>query len=124
MKDSEWDELVADVKKIGREHGKNAAAWWQQDGIGSRANGDTKKIAESILNGLADGDPEILDSLPQPDLSGQWVDGYSSKDLHNDLGFDDDAEIEGFDYLCDEYETAFRDAAWEAIEKYCRQENA
>lgn len=124
MKDSEWDELVADVKKIGREHGKNAAAWWQQDGIGSRANGDTKKTAESILAGLENGDPEIMDRLPEPDLSGQWADGYSAKDLSDELGFDDDAEIDGFDGLCDEYEMAFRDAAWESIEKYCQQEIA
>src|SRR5215216_5766452 len=83
------DQAIEQAAKIGREHGANAASWWEQDALGGRATHDTRYTAEAVLKGLEDGDPAILDSLPQPDLSGQWADGYSSQDLLSDIGLND-----------------------------------
>lgn len=104
--------------KIGREHGRNAAGWWEQDAIGGRATGDVRPAALRTLSGIEDGDPEILDSLPGPDLSGQWADGYSSRDLYTELsvdGIDDDGS------LCDAYEMAFSEAVHDEIARMCRE---
>ena len=76
--------------EISNEHGINAAAWWEQDTLGGRATGEyARYTAETVLKGIEDGDPEIVDSLPYPDLSGQWADSYSSHDLLEELGVND-----------------------------------
>jgi hypothetical protein len=115
------DNALEAVADLGSDHGNNAADWWQQDAIGGRASGDTRGVARRVLEGLADGDPEIVDGLPSADLSGQWADGPTVRSLLDDhglAGLDPASEIG--QEIGDAYETAFNDACHAAIERYCR----
>ncbi len=60
------DAVEAAAKELGGEAGR-AAASWVFDG-----NTTTEEYAR-VLFGIEDGDPEVLDALPSPDLSGQWA---------------------------------------------------
>jgi hypothetical protein len=55
-------EHIAQAQKIGSEHGRNAAEWWQQDTLGGRVTGDVTPTARAILTGLEGGDPAVLDT--------------------------------------------------------------
>jgi|SRR5215216_1384229 len=116
-------QAIEQAAKIGREHGMSAAAWWEQDALGGRATGDIRSTAKAVLKGIEDGDPEIVDGLPYPDLSGQWADGYSSHDLLDELGVSD-GDASFFDGLTDDiftaYEMAFTEALEDAVSTYAR----
>lgn len=53
--------------------------------------------ARRVLKGIEDGDPEILNMIPQRDFSGEWADSQSWADLYIELteidpqDFDDEA---------------------------------
>jgi hypothetical protein len=76
-----------------------------------------------VLDGIDDGDPEILETLPYADLSGQWADGVTPQTLCEHVGIDDDDDdtqaMLGGD-LCDAYEEGFNTAAGDAVAKACR----
>lgn len=109
------DESYVDAARVvGREHGRNAASWTEIDGAG---------IAQRILTGIDDGDPAVMESLPQPDLSGEWADGYTVERLRDDVGAPDDRDddlVTLSTRLADAYEEAFTDAAHEVIGARCR----
>jgi hypothetical protein len=116
------EQAIARAAEIGAEHGENAASWWDQDAIGGRSQGDPVETAKLVLQGIDDGDPMVLDSLPAPDLSGEWADGYTPRRLLEDVGDNDgDASFhEGLvDDLCRAYEDAFYDASLAAIVRSC-----
>ena len=111
--------------RLGREQGENAAGWWIQENGGGRDTRPAKDLvamAERILAGLDDGDPEILDGIPAPDLSGQWADGLTPRGLLDWIGADPDSTraAEAESDLCDAYEDAFSRAATDAITKHLR----
>jgi len=115
---------LAAAEAIGREHGTNAAAWWEQDAIGGRMTGDAAAVARSILDGMADGDPAVLDGFPVADLSGEWADGYTVRQLIADVGEDPDdddpdAYFDAADALADAYRDGFDEAASDAIGAAC-----
>ena len=56
--------------KVGRELGTAAATWYEVSG---------EEQARAVLAGILDGDPEVLDTIPHLDLSGQWADGPTPK---------------------------------------------
>jgi hypothetical protein len=121
-----YDTAKSRAEEIGAEHGRNAAAWFEQETIGGRVSGTAEALdtARRILRGIADGDPEILDALPGPDLSGQWADGYLPRDLARDCGLEDEeSDPEGDEILaelCDAYEDAFRTAVTDHVTDACR----
>lgn len=107
--DMTYEEAIDKATEIGREHGRNAASWFEADAW------------DRVLAGIRDGDPEILDMLPTADLSGQWADGYTPTQLyedatggnwHADASFrnDWDANQEILNGLCDAYELGFSEA--------------
>ena len=124
------------ARELGAEHGQNAADWWEQDAIGGRSRAGTEQeTARRVLQGIEDGDPEILDSLPAPDLSGEWVDTLTGAQLVEDAvahawGISQD-ELrnqrpenlggEWADEICAAYETAFTDAAQDAVAEHCKR---
>ncbi len=59
-----WQRVLDALAAAGHTDGASAAAWWQQDTLGGRANGDVTAIARAILAGIDDGDPAVLDALP------------------------------------------------------------
>lgn len=99
--------------RIGREHGESAATWFEIADVDA---------ARRIVAGLTDGDPEILDSLPAADLSGQWADGYTPRQLLNEIAVELDVWSVGqemtdlWDDACSAYEFAFDDAVHSAVE--------
>lgn len=124
--EAEWTKMEAKAREIGAEHGNSAAQWWEQDAIGGRTTGDPTPTATRVLRGIEDGDPEIYDSLPSPDLSGQWADSYTSNSLIEDCASEVDIElgderlVDGASDLCDAYEEAFRDACEAEIVRQCK----
>jgi hypothetical protein len=56
--------LSHEIAQAGAAAGRAAAAWWQQDTLGGHATGDTITRAATILRGLDDIDPSVLDALP------------------------------------------------------------
>lgn len=100
------------ARNIGRDHGRNAASWFF-DGNTDRAT------FEAFQRGLEEGDPAIEDQLPAADLSGQYADGYTVRDLLADCGVDIDADDEevDIDELTDAYEEGFADASRADVER-------
>jgi hypothetical protein len=101
---------ASDAENLGRAAGK-AAASWMFDG---NTPGDTY---HSVLRGIEDGDPAILDAYPSPGLSADG--GYTDADLARDLGLD------GEDQLPPDTPTVYLDAAaetfWHETERLARQ---
>lgn len=64
-----------------------AAGSWVIDG------NTTEDAARTLLEGIADGDPEVLDALPSSPLSGEWAGDPLPRDIlaEFDLTEDDDA---------------------------------
>lgn len=102
------DQLTIDAARIGTEHGRSAATWVEI----SSAN------AGQILAGITDGDPAVMDSFREPDLSGEFAGDYTERDLAGALGIGEDS------YALDDAATAYLDAAstafWQALEHRCR----
>lgn len=111
---------IAAATALGTDHGQDAAAWWAQEIIGGRSSGDTASAARRILAGLADGDPEIMDTLPSADLSGEMADGMTVARILDDVGLAG-IEVAGpaAAAIADAYKDAFNDAAQVAVEAAC-----
>ncbi|ROO62997.1 hypothetical protein EDC02_5006 [Micromonospora sp. Llam0] len=60
-----WNAVLTDLAAAGNRDGTNAADWWAQDTVGGRATGDVTTTARTLLAGIDDGDPRVLDLLPQ-----------------------------------------------------------
>lgn len=102
----EWNEAIRAAEALGTKHGTNAGTWYETDD------------PDAVLVGIADGDPEILDTLPRADFSGQWADGYSPERLASDLGIS--PEPEELDILVDIYSDAFDSAAEAEVVRHLR----
>ena len=72
--DRQWDAAIAYAAAEGTLDGA-AAASWVTDG------NTTDRTFAWLARGIDDGDPEVLDTLPQPDLSGQWADARTGPQL-------------------------------------------
>ncbi|WP_412538671.1 hypothetical protein R8Z50_22800 [Longispora sp. K20-0274] len=65
------DDLIAfhaalrSMAQVGHDAADNVAAEWAQDTIGGRASGDVRATAHRVLAGIDDGDPAVLDALPE-----------------------------------------------------------
>jgi hypothetical protein len=123
-----YDAALAYAAERGREDGTNAAGWYTQDAMGAGLSNVGRMNARRILIGIDDGDPAVMDSLPYADLSGEWADTLTGPGLVADAvaaalyGDDtagetayDAARADWFTDICDAYETAYSDAATDAI---------
>lgn len=119
MTDREFEQLTQEAAKLGREAGENAAAWWEQDAIGGRATSGERDRAELTLKGIEDGDPAVMDSLPFPNLSGQWADDPTPQTLMAEL--DCEVEPEEEPEICEAWEVAASDAVLDSVERMCRE---
>ena len=89
--------------KQGAHDGKNRAAW------GFDGNTDTRTY-KGFLEGVIDGDPEIMDAFSVSPLSGEWA-GESISEI---LG------ARTTQAAMDAYEMAFQDAYWAELERVAR----
>ena len=103
--------LEDQARAIGAQHGANAASW-VFDGNTSR------ETYARVLRGIEDGDPAVYDIYSEPNLSGEWADDYSRRQLLDDLGLSRD------DVWADEYEEAYNESSsqafWTEIERTAR----
>jgi len=123
--DLAWARTLAAMSTAGSDAGRAAADWWLQHPLGERATGDPRRSAGRVLAGLADGDPEIVDTLPCCDLSGQRADNPTEADLYRDAAPADapgwhDLSTEERDEAAETYRAAHDTAAHHRIEAYCR----
>lgn len=121
MTDREFNFLLAEAAQLGREAGKNAAAWWQQDAIGGRVTRGERECAERTLKGMEDGDPMVIDSLPYPNLSGEWAGDPTPQSLMEELDCEDSTTPEEQSELCCAWEDASGAAVAGEIERLCRE---
>jgi hypothetical protein len=114
------------ARGVGDRDGRSAASWFEMDAFGGRVTRGAGDAARRIIKGIDDGDPEVLDALPSPDLSGEWADRVTGPSLAADAlgaaGLDDpdakayrEAYERWFDDICGAYEAAFTDAATEEV---------
>jgi hypothetical protein len=101
------------AEALGREHGQ-AAASWVTDG-----NTDQATYAR-LLRGITDGDPEVLDSIRTPDLSGEYADDYSEADMLADAGWVPHDGTALADDLAAIYLDTVSAAFWAEVERACR----
>jgi hypothetical protein len=100
---------------IARSHGTAAASW--------AFNGNTPDDTyRRVLQGIADGDPEILDAYRAPFLSSEYDSDYTEADLADELGLDIDSQAGAADL--DAAVAAYLDAAddefWQETERIAR----
>ena len=80
------DEILADAEQEGYDHGKSAGSWL--------LNGNsTTNDARRLLQGIEDGDPEIMDELPAAPLSGEWADSLLPRDVLGWYEINDDDDV-------------------------------
>src|SRR5258708_6936152 len=107
-------DLDEQAAAIGREHGTNAATWDEIDSTN----------AAPILAGIEDGDPAVLDSLNEPNLSGEYAGDYVSRDLARDLGVAYDSldadQIMAFAECEESCLLAAAESYWDSIAAACR----
>jgi hypothetical protein len=109
-------EIIDAATKLGRSDGSDAATWYFDEG----RSDVTREHYQRVLKGIADCDPEIMDSIPAADFSGQWADGRTVRGLLAELGTNDETVSAGEqDEIVRAYEEAFSDAAQDAIEAHC-----
>lgn len=121
MTDREYDNLLKDAAKFGTQAGLNAAAWWEQDTIGGHATQHDRKCAELTLKGIEGGDPMIYDSLPFPNLSGEWTGDPTPTSVLDELDATDLLEPEEEQDVLDAWEIAAQDAVVAEVERLCRE---
>ena len=108
-------DLDVQAAAIGREHGTNAATWVE---IGSTN-------AARVLAGIEDGDPAVIDSLNEPNLSGEYAGDYVSRDLARDLDVAYDSldadQLMAFSEFEESYLLAAAESYWDAVAAACQQ---
>lgn len=114
---------IAKAQELGREAGL-AAASWVFDGNSS------EKDYVRVYQGLEDGDPEVLDALPSPNLSGEWADDPTPKslfeeitgaDAHAESSWNYDAYQATLEEICAAWEQAAADAVQEEVGRLARE---
>ncbi len=92
------DEVVERAEQEGYDHGVAAGSWLFD---GNRS----EDAARRLLKGIEDGDPEILDQLPESPLSGEYADGLLPRDVLS--WYDLDAEHDAADDVLRAFEDGF-----------------
>ena len=103
------DELEAQARKLGQQHGSSVASWV----FDGNTDLDTYR---RVIQGYEDGDPEIMDMQPSP-FSGEWT----PQSVLDDLGLDEqEADSGRYDFVLDAYEAAFSEEYWDVIVDTCQ----
>lgn len=75
------EQLIKEAEEIGVAHGENAADWFEQDAFGGRCTRNHKENAQRILDAIDEGDPAFWDGINLPNLSGEYADDMTTRDL-------------------------------------------
>lgn len=110
MEQARIDQLMGEVEALAETTGTAAGSWYF-DG------NSPPEMYERVCQGLIDGDPEILDSIPYPDLSGEWADAPTPKSVKEDIGATDEEWEVLEDELIDFWLLTASDAAIHEVER-------
>jgi len=106
-----WDLIEEAARKEGYEAGV-AAGTWLLDG------NSTEDDARTLLQGLEDGDPAVLESLPSSPLSGEWADAPLPRDVLEPYGMTDDDDAA--DDILSAYEDGYDEGVIDEAERSAR----
>lgn len=126
MENSLTLEQAADA--LGRDNGRGAGEWWAEDTLAGRSDLGKSVSAASLLKKLEKNDADVVDSLPVPQLSGEWADEPSGPDIYNAIYAmaekTPDELQDDFTELLDRYEQAFQESVYAAVQGRLRKEVA
>jgi hypothetical protein len=106
------DEILEASREAGREHGRAGASWY--------FDGNTSdETYARVLQGIEEGDPEILDTFPHSPLSGEWAGDPTPS--HVLEGFGVRLEHDSADEILRAYEDGFSEAVQNEIERVARE---
>ena len=112
---------LARLAEAGRQHGVDAAGWWQQYALGGRTTGDVTATAARVLAGLDNLEPRVLDTLPAAPFSDVLLDGvyteHTSRLAPTWNRLKPSQRVAAVDAYRDAYDTALH----QQIAAYCRQ---
>jgi len=118
--DARYDALILEARKLGREAGQNAAAWWHQDAIGGRSSLSGARLREAARQMLAAYDDGDYSNGPDaPSLSGEWADSMTPQRLYAELDCDADDDDDHFG-ICHAWEDAASEAHADAVLEYLK----
>jgi hypothetical protein len=99
------------ARAAGADHGRAAASWY--------FDGNTSdETYRTVLIGIEQGDPLIMDTFPSSPLSGEWAGDPTPRSVLEDL--DVDEEDENADEYVQAYEDGFHEASADEIERVAR----
>jgi hypothetical protein len=103
------------ARKDGKTAGVGAASWCIDGNT-------TTETYRTILRGIEDGDPAILDQFNTPNLSGEYAGDSTPQTLAEDYGIDETRDPDGLllDEACTEWEEAASSAFWTELERSVR----
>lgn len=102
---------VTRAYELGKADGLAASTWL--------LDGNNAAQAKFLLRGLLDGDPLVIDSLPDSPLSGEWADGRTRESVLADLDVAHDDEWA--DAHIDEYCDGWSDGMSQGAEREARK---
>ena len=120
-----WQRVLDALHAAGADAGTTAADWWAQDTVGGRVSGDPAATARTVLAGIDDGDPLILDALPGCGPSAQDHEIPTEAELYTDAvpadapdwdALDPQSRAETLDAFGDGYHRAVQDR----VAEHCR----
>src|SRR5262249_41773569 len=101
------------AREAGREHGLAAASWY--------FDGNTSdETYRTVLAGIDEGDPAVLDTFPSSPLSGEYAGDPTPQTVFADLDMTGDEDYA--DDVIEAYEDGFYQASSEAIERAAREQ--
>ncbi len=104
-------DTVTLAAKLGTEAGIAAASW-------AFDRNTAEQTYRTVLRGLEECDPLIMDAYREPSLSGEYADDYDERDLARDLGIEPYTEESGD--ACDAWQEAASAAFWGELERIAR----
>jgi hypothetical protein len=124
ISDTQYDQAIARAAKYGAQGGTGINL------IDILGHNYTLADLERMADGITDGAPDTMDSLPYLDLSGQWADGMRSEDvleivLPMDVEVEDmEDEPEATDDIVEAYRVAYDEAMVETVERMLTEQIA
>lgn len=103
-----------EIKRRGMEDGSMAASW-----LVDGNTPDPIQALQRLVQGIEDGDPEILDELPQPRLGGEFADDPTWEDILKEE-LDEYSDDRLFNGEYDDLENSYHEGFTEGIEKELR----
>ncbi len=112
-----YDTFLSRATALGEEHGRNAASWYFD---GNTSVGTYR----AVLQGIDDGDPQVLDTFPAAPLSGEWADDPTPDSIVSECYGSDEwthwDDLPLVDDILRAYEDGFYTASSDEIERVAR----